>query len=243
MEEYDVFGSAIADYYQGKKTAKITVYSEGFDKQYIKCSQLFRTKENLANLELEALRHCRGKVLDIGAGAGCHAMILQKEGLDVTALEVSKEASEIMVKQGIQKVVTSDILHYKDDKFDTLLLLMNGIGIAGTIKGLIKFLKHLKKLLKPGGIILAESSDLLFSAGEEEIDLALNAEEYYGEVDYLLEYKGKYGKPFKWLFIDLATLKSVASKCGFETQLLFQDFEGGYLVKLSIGKNIKAQTP
>ena len=234
MKEFDVFGRAIADFHQGKKSANIIVHSEGFDKQMIKCSQLFRTKKKLPNLELEALKHCRGKVLDIGAGAGCHALILQKEGLDVTAVELSKEASEIMRQRGVQKVKTVNILKFKEEKFDTLLLLMNGIGIAGTLAGLAKFLNHLKTLLNTGGVILAESSDLLFSAEEDEIDAALNAEEYYGEVNYLLEYQGNFGKPFKWLFIDLETLRSVATKCGFKTELLFQDFEGGFLVKLSV---------
>ena len=234
MKGFDVFGRAIADFHQGKKTAKIIVHSEGFDKQKIKCSQLFRTKKKLPNLELEALKHCKGKVLDIGAGAGCHALILQKEGIDVTAVELSKEAAATMRLRGVQKVKNVDILKFKDEKFDTLLLLMNGIGIAGTLPALVKFLNHLKTLLNPGGTILAESSDLLYSAEEEEIDAALNAEEYYGEVDYLLEYEGNYGKPFKWLFIDFETLKSVAAKCGFKTELLFQDFQGGFLVKLSV---------
>lgn len=232
MQYFDVFGAAIEDYYKGDKSATIIVHSEGFDQQVIKCKQLFRTERQLPNLEKEALKHAKGKILDIGAGAGCHALILKKKGADVTALEISPKAVEIMEQRGLDQLKNLDIYNLKDGKYDTLLLLMNGLGLAETIKGLSKFLQHLKTLLNPSGIIIAESSDLLFFAEDEEIDEALNADEYYGEVKYQLEYKGQTGKPFNWLFVDIDTLRSVALKNGFEVELLFQDFEGGYLVKL-----------
>jgi SAM-dependent methyltransferase len=238
MQHYDVFGAAIEDYYKGNKSATIIVHSEGFDQQVIKCKQLFRTERQLPNLEKEALKHARGKILDIGAGAGCHALILQKQGADVTALEISPKAVEVMEQRGVSQLKNLDIYQLKDEQYDTLLLLMNGLGLAETVKGLTKFLQHLKTLLKPGGIIIAESSDLLFFGEDDEIDEALNADEYYGEVQYELEYNGQKGKPFKWLFIDIDTLKSVASKNGFEVELLFQDFEGGYLVKLYLKEDL-----
>jgi SAM-dependent methyltransferase len=231
MPQIDVFGTAIEDYYKGNKSATIIVHSEGFDRQEIKCKQLFRSFRQLPNLEKEALRHVKGKILDIGAGAGCHSLILQEKGADVTALEISAKAAEIMCKRGIRNLKNVDINKLKNEKYDTLLLLMNGLGLAGTIKGLTKFFQHLKTLLNPEGIILAESSDLLYFADEEEIDEALNAKDYYGEVKYTLEYQGQKGKSFKWLFVDMDTLRSIALKNGLEVELLFQDFEGGYLVK------------
>jgi SAM-dependent methyltransferase len=243
MPQIDVFGTAIEDYYKGNKSATIIVHSEGFDQQEIRCKQLFRSFRQLPNLEKEALRLARGKILDIGAGAGCHSLILQQKGADVTALEISAKAVEVMSQRGISKVKNLDIYKLKGEKYDTLLLLMNGLGLAGTIMGLGKFLQHLKTLLKPGGIILAESSDLLYFAEDEEIDEALNADHYYGEVKYKLEYKGETGKPFKWLFVDIDSLKNIALKNGFEMELLFQDFEGGYLVKLFVDDLTANQKP
>lgn len=232
MEEFDVFGAAISDYYRGEKTARIRVHSEGFKDTFILCRQLFRTVGRLPELEKEALIHCKGKILDIGAGAGSHALILQQMGSDVTALEISEVACRVMEKRGVREIRNADIFDFKGEKFDTLLLLMNGIGIAGNLEGLDRFLLQLKTLLNLGGIIIAESSDLLFSADEEEAEAALNAEEYYGEVKYQLEYKGKLGKAFNWLFIDIDTLRPYAEKHGFKAEILFHDFEGGYLVKM-----------
>lgn len=232
MNDYDVFGSAISDYYHGEKTARITVHSEDFEDTFILCSQLFRTVGKLPDLEKEALVHCKGKVLDIGAGAGSHALILQEMGMEVAALEISQEATEIMTKRGVKRIINADLFYFKNEKFDTLLLLMNGIGLAGNLAGLDAFLSHLKELMNPGGIILAESSDLLFSADEEEAEAALNAEEYYGEVRYQLEYKEKLGKAFNWLYIDFESLKPYLEKHGFQAEVLFHDFEGGYLMKI-----------
>lgn len=232
MEDYDVFGKAINDYYNGQKTARILVHSEGFKDTFILCRQLFRTVGRLPELEKEALIHCKGRILDIGAGAGSHTLILQEMGADVTALEISKDACEVMVKRGVKQIINANLFDYEEEQFDTLLLLMNGIGLAGNLAGLDRFFIHLNKLLKHGGVIIAESSDLLFSADEDEAEAALNAEEYYGEVKYQLEYKGNLGKEFDWLFIDIDTLRPYAEKHGFKAEILFHDFEGGYLVKM-----------
>ena len=137
----------------------------------------------MPELEVLALQQCRGSVLDVGAGAGCHALALQRRGLQVTALDISEGAVEAMQRQGVRQVLRQDIFQLKGAAYDTLLMLMNGIGIAGTLEGLERFLEHAKTLLRPGGQILLESSDILYMYEEEDGSVMLDRNAgYYGEV-------------------------------------------------------------
>ena len=84
----------------------------------------FREPEDLSELENTAIAACRGSVLDLGAGAGAHALLLQALEFDVTALDNSPGCVETMTLSGMNKVVDEDYKKHKS-KYDTLLLLMN----------------------------------------------------------------------------------------------------------------------
>ena len=140
----DPFGEAIKDYFEKGKAPDLIVNSNYTEGEKIAASWFFRPEKEMPLIERTALKLCYGKVLDIGAAAGCHSVVLQKKGFNVTALEKSEMAAEVMKKRGIQKVICTDIYHYYDNQFDTILLLMNGSGIGETFEGLIKLFNHMK---------------------------------------------------------------------------------------------------
>jgi SAM-dependent methyltransferase len=189
----------------------------------------FRHPDFMPELEQLALRECRGKVLDIGAGAGSHALTLQAAGLEVTALDISPNAVAVMKDRGVEKATVADIFTYQEGRFDTLLLLMNGIGLVGTVGGLYRFLKHARTLLSPGGQILFDSSDVayLYEDNPPEMD------HYYGEIACRYEYKKQKSDWFSWLYIDEQLLLQVAANEGWQVSKLFEDEEGQYLVRLT----------
>lgn len=229
----DPIGTAIQDYLQGSKEAKIVVESSLTEDDEIPVAYLFRGLDDMPELELLALEQCRGKVLDVGAGAGCHSLALQERGLDVTALDISAGAAEALQQRGVQQVLQADIFQLDTPSYDTLLLLMNGIGIAGNLKGLSRFLEHAKKLLKPGGQILLESSDILYMFEDEDgsVLLDLNAG-YYGEVRYNMRYKEQESGAFDWLFIDPSILQDYAAEHGYTFEHLYEGESGNYLARL-----------
>jgi SAM-dependent methyltransferase len=229
----DPFGQALQDYVSGDREARITVHCSITEEDVMLVSHLFRNFEMLPWLELEALAACRGKILDVGAGAGSHALILQQQGKDVTALDISAGAVEVMKERGVQQVILADIFELQQPAFDTILMLMNGIGLAGTLDGLDRLLQHLKMLLNPGGQILLDSSDLLYMYTEDDgsVLLQLNGA-YYGEVDYRLEYKGLAGEPFGWLFVDFQTLQDHALAQGYHCEMLAENDTDQYLARL-----------
>jgi SAM-dependent methyltransferase len=232
-ESNDPMGAAIQGYLQGEKKAKVVVESNLTEDDVIPVAYLFRGEDEMPELELLALEQCRGQVLDVGAGAGCHSLVLQERGVSVTALDISAGAVEAMKQRGVRQVWQESILNLSGHTFDTLLLLMNGIGIAGDLEGLDHFLEHAKQLLKPGGQLLLESSDILYMFEEEDglVLLDLNSG-YYGEVIYNMRYKDQESGQFKWLFIDPAILQDYAEARGYTFEQLYEGEYGNYLARL-----------
>lgn len=235
MTENDIIGIACKDYFATKKSNKIIVNSSIPEKSYIPVPYLFRSYKEMPELEKTALKFCKGKVLEIGGGVGSHALELQKTRLDITLLDSSSLCCEIALDRGVQKVVNEKLENFPAQKFDTLLMLMNGIGISGTLDGLDSFLENSKKMLNKGGQIIFDSCDILYMFEDEEgaVNIDLNAK-YYGEVTYTMSYKKNKGNPFPWLFISADMIKTLAAKKGFGFEILFQEEEGMYLGRLSL---------
>ncbi|WP_299824527.1 class I SAM-dependent methyltransferase [uncultured Pontibacter sp.] len=234
MIQNDPIGFAVLDYLAGEESAEITVESNLAEDDFIPVHYLFRKQAEMPEMEQVALKACQGKVLDVGAGAGCHTLVLQELGVDVTALDISEGAVEAMRTRGVKQVLNSNVYHLTG-KYDTLLLLMNGIGITGTLTGLDTFLEHAKSLLNPNGQILLESSDILYMYEDEDgsVLLDLNAG-YYGEVKYNMKYKEQESGWFDWLFIDPAILEDYASKHGYTFEILYEGETANYLARLTL---------
>ncbi|MFM7724822.1 MAG: class I SAM-dependent methyltransferase [Bacteroidota bacterium] len=215
MPTSDPIGKAILDFHRTRKPKDIIVSSDLTDDDIIPIEVLFRSYEEMPNLEKRALDLAQGKILDIGAGAGPHSTYLKSKGFYVKAIDSSPGAIEYLKNQGIE-AECRNILDLKDERYDTLLLLMNGIGIAGKKSTLVPFLKHLKTLLNPQGQILCDSSDVKFLYEEEDGSywMELNSE-YYGDFQFQMHYGKESSQVFPWLYVDYDTLHSAAVACGF----------------------------
>jgi SAM-dependent methyltransferase len=226
----DVLGDALYDYFRHGSAGKLWVRNKYGPKEEMPVDVYFRNKENMPELEWIALQRCQGKVLDIGAGAGSHALVLQEIGLDITALDISPQAVKVMGERGVKRCLREDFFALHSGSYDTLLLLMNGIGLAGTLGGLKPFLAQARKLLCPGGRLLFDSSDIAYLY-EGKIP---GTKAYYGEIRYQYEYRKQRSDWFNWLFIDRKTLIGLADGEGWRTELLFEDEWGQYLVQCQL---------
>jgi SAM-dependent methyltransferase len=193
---------------------------------------LFRNEDEMPELEVLALQNATGKILDVGAGAGTHANYLQNMGKDVTAIDISEGAVAFMQTQGL-KSKKVDFFDLKDEKFDTILMLMNGIGIAGTLSNLEKTLEHAKSLLNPGGKILCDSSDIKYLYEDEDGSLWVNLnQEYYGNFRFQMKYKKETGPWFDWLYVDFDSLFTAAKNVGLKAVRLY-DKDDNYLAEIT----------
>ena len=229
-------GSAIADYFAKGKSAKLRVLSSQFEEDEIPTEQLFRTYDEMPELEQEALQLAKGKILDCGAGSGCHALALQEMGKDVEAIDISPLSVEVMKKRGVKEAYCVNLFDENYlQKFDTILMLMNGSGIIGKLENMGAFFTKMKQLLNPGGCIYMDSSDLRYLFEDEDgsflIDLAAG---YYGEIDFRMQYKQIKGEPFDWLYVDFQTLSYYANENGFKAEMVKEGEHYDYLACLKM---------
>lgn len=228
----DLPGLAIADYYLGCANGHLMVeYSDGSSEEMPVC-YYFRGEDEMPGLELVAIQECRGRILEVGAGAGSHALVLQSWGREVTALDISPLSVDIMKRRGLRSVVRSDVFLFGGERFDTILMLMNGIGIVGNLKGLRALLGHLRHLLLPGGQLLFDSSDVSYLYA----DTPKPEDRYFGEVQCRYSYRRFHTDWFSWLYLDYRTLSQIASEEGWSTELLLDDGDDQYLVRLTRSK-------
>ena len=228
-------GRAISDYFHTGKAGKLRVLSSMFYEDEIPVPTLFRTHDNMPIQERKAIELCRGRVLDVGAGSGCHSIILKERGMEVVAIDISELSIEVMKERGIDARNINFFDETFDEKFDTLLFAMNGIGIVGKVENLGDFFRSAKRLMAPGGQLLLDSSDIKYVFMDEDggmdIDLAAG---YYGEIDYKMRYKNITGEPFDWLYIDFDTLSMYAEEHGFNCEKCIDGEHYDYLARITL---------
>ena len=231
----DLMGRAIWDYFYQENPEDLQTETSISELDDLPVSYLFRNYKEMNALEKKALDLSFGKVLDVGAGAGSHSLYLQnKRNLEVTALDISPKSIEICKARGVENAVCEDFLKFSNDKFDTILLLMNGTGIFQSLEQIDQYLQKLKNLISENGQILLDSTDILYMYDQDDDGgVLVPATGYYGELDYYIHYKGESELPMKWLYLDFNTLKNAAIANGFKIQKIKQ-LDDSYLAKLTV---------
>ncbi len=229
----DPMGHAIAEYYEKGKSAKLRVFSSQFYEDEIPVKTLFRTYNEMPIVEQMAVDLSRGRVLDVGAGSGCHSLELKNRGMEVVAIDISELSVNVMTKRGVDARVINFFDTTFTEKFDTILMAMNGIGIVGKVEQLPKFFMRIKELLADGGQLLLDSSDIryVFENEDGSFDINLN-DGYYGEIDFTMQYRSIKGEEFNWLYIDFDTLSMYAEKYGFKCEKCINGEHYDYLARL-----------
>ncbi len=232
--EKDPLGQALKDYHTHGTAPDILVKSDLGDDDSYDIAYYFRSEAELPPWEKVALDHCKGRILDIGAGTGCHALILQERGMKVLAMDVSPGAVEVMQQRGVKDVRLGDVFSLSDEKFETLLMLMNGLGIVGDFAGLDYFLEFSRTLLNPGGQILVDSSDIsyLLESDTYLID-SIPHEGKFGEVQFQMIYRDTSSDVFPWLYADFPTLRNYAQRHGYTCQVLAEGGHYEYVARIS----------
>ncbi|MEC5167119.1 SAM-dependent methyltransferase [Flavobacterium sp. PL11] len=236
----DLFGKAILDYQTNNSPEDLITETTISEQDEMSVAYLFRSYQEMPLLEQKALALAHGKVLDIGCGAGSHSLHLQNNlNLEVISIDISTNAIDACKLRGLKNVHIQDILEMDSlslvHKFDTILLLMNGTGIFGTIKNIPQYLQKLKSLLNINAQILIDSSDIIYMFDEDEDgSYTVPANGYYGELEFSVTYKGEKEDPFPWLYLDYNTLQNAALANGLQCELIIEGEHFDYLAKLYI---------
>lgn len=222
----DPFGQALLAYWRGNKSTLLIHEFKSGKKLSLPVSVFFRSVKDFFPTE-RALKYCKGRILVVGAGTGVHALELERQGHEVTAIEVCSQAVQIMKERGVRDIRQQDFFKFEGELYNTILILGHNIGICETIDGIKTVLHRCKLLLEPGGQLLVNSVDESVSSEAE------NNQGYPGELEFRLGYEGNFGPWMRWLHVDFDTLASQALDCGWFTTKLVETEEGGFLARLS----------
>lgn len=228
----DPLGAMLLAYLHGNREAAVEVDSTTLEMSTMRGEVMFREYGQMELLEHTALRLCRGDILDAGAGSGCHSLYLQSQGKEVDALDISPGCVEVMRQREVRNVLHQNFFSLRGKRYTTILMLMNGLGISGTLGGLNRLLRHAKTLLAEGGQLIADSTDLtpLFAGVKEYLQL----DHYCGETEFVMRYGEIVSDPFPWLYVDFEILRMFAEHNSLSCeQLLTADDGVRYLVRMS----------
>ena len=232
-EAWAPLAAALMAYAHGEEDALLTVHTDAGPSESMPVSLFFRSRREFRDADAAATGLVRGRILDVGACAGAVSLALQEAGWEVTALEVIPEGVEIMRRRGVKDVREGRVQDFRcDGCYDTALLLMNGTALAGTLHGFPRLLEMLDSLLAPGGQILLDSSDLASRLEPGSPCGQAWEEDYPGELQYQLEFRGSRGAPFPQLFLDPETLGALSHGAGWEMEVVWRGGDGHYLARL-----------
>ena len=232
----DLFGKAILDFQTNTAPEDIITETSISEADEMNVAYLFRSYDEMPKLERHALQLAKGKILDIGCGAGSHSLCLQNEKeFEVISIDISENAIKACQLRGLKNAKVLNILDLENETFDTILLLMNGTGIFGTLDETPKFLQKLKTLLNPNGQILIDSSDIIYMFDDDEDGGKwIPGDAYYGELTFTISYKNQTEDTFPWLYLDYNTLQNAALANGLQCELVMEGDHFDYLARLTL---------
>lgn len=232
LSAWEPHQAAMWAYHRGDHDAVIVVYDD-FERDEVPVSYFFRSPEQFPPYERRALDLCRGRVLDVGAGSGCHSLALQDRGLEVTAIEILPDLVDILRERGVRDARVATWMDVDAGRFDTVLMMMNGLGLAETLLGLRRFLQDARRLIGSDGQILADSTDVRVRMDPEagrSGSLQRPDGRYVGELHFQLEFQGRKGPPFGQLYVDPRTLRRYSLEAGWGCQILRPPDEYGHFL-------------
>ena len=237
MTMKDLFGKAILDFQTNNSPEDLITETSISEADEMSVAYLFRSYDKMPKLEQKALQLANGKVLDVGCGAGSHSLTLQNDrNLNVTSIDISPNAIKTCQLRGLKNAKVQDIMTLENEKFDTILILMNGTGIFGTLKETSNYLEKLKSLLNPNGQIFIDSSDIIYMFDDDKDGGKwIPGNQYYGELTFTITYKNEIEETFPWLYLDYNTLQNIALAKGLQCELILEGEHYDYLARISVG--------
>jgi len=220
----DAFGRMIYDYYRGDRSgAEIIERDDGYFDASGGPAVYFREYKDWSAHERKAMQLVRGRVLDVGCGAGRNALYLQDRGLDVVGIDVSPLAVKIARKRGVREARRLSVTKVgpRLGVFGTILMMGNNLGLFGSRERARWLLRRFKRLTTDDARIIAESVHVYRTADPDHRAYhRFNRERgrMGGQIRIRVRYK-RYVTPwFDYLFVSQSELRDILDGTGWHAQ-------------------------
>lgn len=215
----EVFGTALASYYNGNKSGKLII-RENNGTSVIPTADFFRCPADVT-IDRIALSYCRNSVLNISASSGEHSLYLIAKGLNVISLDSSPIACAIMHQRGVPSVVCGHLFdqHPLIERTYTWLALRGVVGQLGNSRNFLHFLSLAQRNILPGGSLILSSENLRY--------------EGYSTRYLSFEFDGRVSEEVPWFDIGMSTLRHIASRYKFNCKVVYCDENNKYIAQLT----------
>lgn len=236
-EVIDAFGEIYMAYYKGEPSNHFTERDDGYKRESENAHYYFRTYDEWEPYEQEAIQEAKGRVLDVGLGAGRHALYLQEEGLEVVGIDTSPLAIEVSRLRGVEdcRLMSLFNLDFPDNSFDTVLMLGQNLGLGDT-EGVRSYLTRLYDITTPNGIIIGDARDPSitdkpehFAYQERNIERGIPV----GLVKVRVGFRDKVGDWFYLFLMDQEVLEDVIRPTGWKLDRVYLSTHGMYIAILT----------
>lgn len=239
MSAFEAFGKGMIAYYQGDRLPFHIYRDDGYVDEH-SFDQYFSEYDHWPEHEKKALKHVKGRVLDIGCGAGRHSLWLQERGIDVVAIDVSRLAVEVTKSRGVENsmVMSAVNLCFRPGSFDTVLLMGNNFGIAANVQATGEMLRELYQITTRKGRVVATCHDPHMTDNPAHLryhELNRKSGRPIGQATLRIEYKGEFGDWFDLLMVGPREMEEIARAAGWKTIKLYKEADdyAAVLSKLS----------
>lgn len=237
---HDAFGAALLDTFHGRRGFAVIERDDGLAEVDEPLTRYLATVSHWMPCERRAIRRARGRVLDIGAGAGRHALHLQQRGLRVTAIDPSPAAVQLCRERGLRDVrqKTIERLSLRDGRFDTVVMFGNNFGLLRSLRWARRLLRVLAQVTARNGQILATSSDPYRTT--DPVHLAYHRRNrkrgrMSGQLRLRVRYKMRCSPWFDYLLASQDEVRSIVAGTGWTVAETITDGKGPFVVRLVKG--------
>lgn len=228
MEKWDVFGKGLVCYLNGDQTGFLIERDDGYIDEGDHPSHYFKEYSEFLARDRSGLEEVRGRVLDVGCGAGRHCLHLQERGHEVVGVDHSSWAIGVCRKRGVLRCLIASglALPFRDSSFDTILLMGNNFGIAGTLAKAKEMLRGFWRVVVKGGIVVVtsrvpEETDnpvhLKYHQRNRELERPI------GQVRIRHKYKESIGEWFDWLMVNPEQMRELGEESGWSLGEVFKE--------------------
>lgn len=231
--EEDTYGQEIMVFHNGREACEIVERDDGYIACAMEVGAYFSRYEDWASIEKKAIKYVKGKVLDVGCGAGRHALYLQNKGFDVRGIDVSPLAIEVCKQRGLKKAEVTSIedTDFPPNSFDTIIMMGNNFGLFGSFEKARRLLRRFHTMTSAKALIVASTRDPYKTENTDHLQYhTLNKKKgrMGGQVRIRIRFGKNAGRWFDYLMVSQAEMKKILLDTGWKVKEFLETEDANY---------------